>query len=63
MQLPRPCTTDPGSLSEAALAGSGIARLPRTLGEAIEAFQADEGEPGIRAEAREEAGAARSRRL
>ncbi|KAL4420619.1 hypothetical protein ABPG75_010275 [Micractinium tetrahymenae] len=42
MKLPQPCTTDPGSLSEGALAGAGIARLPQTLGEAIEAFQADE---------------------
>lgn len=46
MQLPQPCTTDPGSLSEAALAGAGIIRLPQTLGHAIEAFQADEGELG-----------------
>lgn len=43
LRLPPACGLDPGLLSEAQRAAAGIARLPGTLGEAIEAFDADAG--------------------
>ena len=45
LRLPPACGLDPGLLSEAQRAAAGIARLPGTLGEAIEAFDADAGAP------------------
>ena len=40
--LPDPVDVDPASLGEEALAERGIARLPTTLDDAVEAFAADE---------------------
>lgn len=42
LRLPLPVTCDPGTMSQAARDGAGIARLPATLGEALAAYDADE---------------------
>jgi glutamine synthetase len=40
--LPAPVDVDPAALDEATLAERGITRLPTTLGQAVDAFEADE---------------------
>jgi len=46
LTLPQPVAVDPGTMVESVREGLGIARLPATLGEAIAAFEADEGAAG-----------------
>lgn len=46
LRLPPPCAIDPGTLTEEERTAAGIARLPASLGEAMAAFEADDGEPG-----------------
>ncbi len=41
-RLPEPVSVDPGSLSPADAAAAGVARLPKSLSEAIDAFEADD---------------------
>ncbi len=43
LRLPPACSLDPGTLTEEQRAAAGIARLPSSLGEAIAAFEADDG--------------------
>lgn len=43
LRLPPAVAVDPGCLTEAERAAAGIQRLPATLGEAIEAYEADTG--------------------
>lgn len=41
-RLPEPVSVDPGSLSPADAAAAGVARLPESLSDAVDAFEADE---------------------
>lgn len=44
LRLPPACGLDPGTLTEEQRSAAGIARLPASLGEAIAAFEVDDGE-------------------
>ncbi|GAA3579219.1 glutamine synthetase family protein [Amycolatopsis ultiminotia] len=44
--LPAPVDVDPGTLDPAAAAAAGVTRLPRSLAEAVTAFEADDVLPG-----------------
>ena len=52
LRLPPAVALDPGTLSEQQRQVAGIQRLPATLGEALEAFQLDTGEPLLSGTAR-----------